>query len=161
MSGLHPDGQREERMGGLSTSRFLPVLSTTTQASPTSSKSGPPRSLPSPKASSSRRGSTQNTWSREIAKTISAWVASSSVLTSGLPSPFGVEDAAQCNARNQVRREPAPEVVGDPSAILLASVQRQVVTVGSVQVYPPLRRTTLPGPARHDLTRDILGIFGV
>jgi hypothetical protein len=35
------------------------------------------------------------------------------------------------------------------------------VTVGSVQVYPPLRPATLLGPAKHDLTRDILGIFGV
>jgi len=34
-----------------------------------------------------------------------------------------------------------------------------VVTVGDVQVYPPLGRMTLPGPARHDPTRDILGSF--
>jgi hypothetical protein len=44
--------------------------------------------------------------------------------------------------------------------ILPVSIQRQVVTVGSVQVYPPLRQITLLGPARHDVTRDTLGILG-
>jgi hypothetical protein len=71
------------------------------------------------------------------------------------------EDVLKRGSRRSVLKPRRFQARGRAFARILVGFCSDRVSVDSVEVHPPLRRMTPLRAARHVLTRDVLGIFGV